>query len=103
MDVQNPNWQFDHNLFSINPQWTYTLTNQALPDATKLCPTDSDDVSKWKASETCTSQDIYLNQATGWPQLQCWIHGRAIQGHMNWFPVTSPRTADLGEPQSTWR
>src|SRR5437588_138561 len=89
MDVENPNWDFDDNLFSINPTWNYILTNQVPPDPTKLCPVDSDDVEKWTAPDgTCTSQDIYLNQASGWNQFDCWVHGRAIQGHINWFPVT---------------
>jgi hypothetical protein len=88
MDVESPKWEFDYNLFPVNPQWNFTLINGAAPDPTQLCPVNSDDVSKWNASSTCTSQAIYLNQATGWNKLQCWIHGRAIQGHMNWFPVT---------------
>jgi hypothetical protein len=90
MDVENPQWDFDDNLFSINPTWNYMLANGTPPDPTKLCPVDSDDVEKWTAPDgTCTSQTIYLNQATGWNQFDCWVHDvRAIQGHMNWFPVT---------------
>jgi hypothetical protein len=89
MDVENPKWEFDYNLFSINPNWHYMLNNGTPPDPTKLCPVDSDDPAKWKVSSgTCTSQDIYLNQATGWNKFDCWVNGRAVQGHMNWFPVT---------------
>jgi hypothetical protein len=88
MDVVTQNWDFDYNLFAVNPTWNYTLVNGVPPDPTKLCPVGSDDPAKWRASDTCTDQDVYLNQATGWKQMQCWIHGRAIQGHMNFFPVT---------------
>jgi hypothetical protein len=88
MDVENPQWDFDDNLFSINPTWSYMLTNGTPPDPTKVCPVDSDDVEKWTdPNGTCTSQGIYLNQATGWNQFDCWLHGRAIQAHINWFPV----------------
>jgi hypothetical protein len=88
MDVENPQWIFDYNLFSVNPTWNFTLVNGVPPDPTKLCPVGSDDPAKWRGSASCTSDDIYLNQASGWNQFDCWVHGRAIQGHMNYFPVT---------------
>lgn len=88
MDVVNPQWAFDANLFSINPQWQFLLTNNTPPDATSLCPVHTDDPVKWRAASQCTDQDVYVNEATGWNRFECWANDRsAIEAHMNWFPV----------------
>jgi hypothetical protein len=86
MDL-NAQGKFDANFFMENPNWEFMISNGAVPDPKNLCPIDHSTAEYWTNSPTCTSQPVYLNQATGWNYGWCKLGG-AISGHINWWPVT---------------
>lgn len=85
MDIANPGWSYDDNLFFKNPIWgaiaNNTIANNKstpIPNPLDFCPGASHDPNQWTSSPTCTSQKVYYAGPTG----------GCSGGHMNYFPIT---------------
>jgi hypothetical protein len=76
-------WKVDYNLYPLNPNWQYKLTNGTAPGTVAQCGW-SDNPADWKSNESCTSQNLHYNDG----QITCTDKFSGHGGHMNWFPVT---------------
>ena len=55
-------WKIDYNLYPLNPNWQYKLTNTngTAPGTVAQCGW-TDNPADWKSKESCTSQNLYYN------------------------------------------
>lgn len=83
----------DDNGFPLNPIWAPMATDiTKLPDPS-ACETKPQNFS----DPACSTQSPSIDLPTGWNATWCAWTGSAINGHVNWFPVTYVGTIEWSD------